>query len=256
MSNLKILVCCHKEPKAGDLLCKMLNSNNMLYPIFLGNACNNITSINRRQVYHDNVGDNITHLNPHINEFTGIYWAWKNYDKLDNPEYIGFCHYRRFFNINDINELLNDTNKECLSICQAFKSTFSLGWFFLFQQDVKFTHIRIKLLEQVLSDEEFALFLNYMCKITSNIVPFSNNMFIMKRAEFFKYCEWIYPKVINMYNFLYNNNNQNDYFINDKTGKRYVGYITELLTIFYLWKTFYIKNNNSILLKNVIQDLS
>jgi hypothetical protein len=77
----------------------------------------------------------------------------------------------------------------------------------------------------------------------------------MKKAEFFKYCEWIYPKVINMYNVLYNNQ-QNDYFINDKNGKRRIGYITELLTIFYLWKTFYIKNNNSILLKNVIQDLS
>ncbi|EOJ2249152.1 DUF4422 domain-containing protein, partial [Campylobacter jejuni] len=45
----------------------------------------------------DDTGDNISHLNRYLNELTGIYWAWKNYDKLGNPDYIGYEHYRRHF---------------------------------------------------------------------------------------------------------------------------------------------------------------
>ena len=49
----------------------------------------------------DNTGDNISVKNKNYGEITAQYWVWKNYLK-ENPdvEYIGFCHYRRFFNFS------------------------------------------------------------------------------------------------------------------------------------------------------------
>ncbi len=41
----------------------------------------------------DNTGDNISSMNPYFCELTGIYWAWKNM----HADYIGLCHYRRYF---------------------------------------------------------------------------------------------------------------------------------------------------------------
>ena len=46
----------------------------------------------------DNDGtDNISAANLKYNELTAQYWVWKNYEKIGNPDYVGFMHYRRHF---------------------------------------------------------------------------------------------------------------------------------------------------------------
>lgn len=43
----------------------------------------------------DDSGDNISRLNRNFCEMTVQYWAWKNFDKIGNPDFIGFMQYRR-----------------------------------------------------------------------------------------------------------------------------------------------------------------
>jgi len=43
----------------------------------------------------DDTGDSISARNRNYNELTGIYWAWRNYELIGDPDHIGFMQYRR-----------------------------------------------------------------------------------------------------------------------------------------------------------------
>jgi hypothetical protein len=53
----------------------------------------------------DDTGDNISALNCHYGELTGLYWIWKNYSGQEN---IGICHYRRYFTDPSTRRLLTE----------------------------------------------------------------------------------------------------------------------------------------------------
>lgn len=54
----------------------------------------------------DDTGDHISEKNPCYSELTGLYWIWKNGAPAD---YIGLCHYRRYF-LNDAGSLMDESD--------------------------------------------------------------------------------------------------------------------------------------------------
>ena len=44
----------------------------------------------------DDLGENISALNPIYNEMTAIYWVYRHLDEFPDLDHVGFCHYRRF----------------------------------------------------------------------------------------------------------------------------------------------------------------
>ncbi len=71
-----------------------------------------------RSWYKDNIGNkHISLKNKNYGTLTSIYWLWKNQSsKLDANNYIGICHYRRFWlkKKYDKNIKLNNLNKNIL----------------------------------------------------------------------------------------------------------------------------------------------
>jgi wbbM protein len=110
--SVKILVGYHKPA--------VLLKSDVLVPIHLGRALATEASKDGQMskedylwmldnMIGDDTGDNISDKNREFCELTGIYWAWKNYDKLGNPDYIGFMHYRRHLSFNFLKTFAEDT---------------------------------------------------------------------------------------------------------------------------------------------------
>lgn len=80
--DIKILVVTHKtywRPKADIYI-----------PIAVGN------NLVKGNCLRDSTGENISQKNKNYCELTAMYWAWKNL----KADYIGLCHYRRYFTVN------------------------------------------------------------------------------------------------------------------------------------------------------------
>ncbi len=84
--NIKILVA-HRELRG-------VVKNSILCPIQTGCAH---AAVLLPDMLRDNEGENISKDNPRYCELTAHYWAWKNQDKLENPDYVGLMHNRRHF---------------------------------------------------------------------------------------------------------------------------------------------------------------
>ena len=97
MPGLKIAVVFSNYPKR----CKYMQSHqDIFFPLIGGRATMNkdLNCDDVPGVHYDNEGgDNISWLNPYINEVTAIYWMGKHLDLIGNPDYVGLHHYRRFF---------------------------------------------------------------------------------------------------------------------------------------------------------------
>jgi len=97
MSQLKIVVAYDKSSEDNRDILQALDPSGEIYvPVMGGHALGDIPET-FADMQGDDDGENISTLNPYVHEVSHLYWAWKNLDKLDNPEYIGLCQYRRMF---------------------------------------------------------------------------------------------------------------------------------------------------------------
>lgn len=82
--KIKVLIATHLKAQ--------FPKSDLFMPIHVGKALSDIDL----GISGDNSGDNISEKNPYYSEMTAHYWAWKNLKDLD---YVGVCHYRRYFDI-------------------------------------------------------------------------------------------------------------------------------------------------------------
>ena len=268
-NKIKILVGYHKKSF-------LLKSDN-LCPIQLGKKLETTVSKDgildstdhswlHQNLIGDDTGDNISEKNRNYSELTGIYWAWKNLDKLDNPSYIGFMHYRRQFcfdesllesilknrgitpqkqnNLIFLNGISSFTEDEIASMFSSDLINRSVRDYDIVAPSI---HTEITQLEKfqtrndllVYSDLEKTieitnkLFPDYSSSLKDALNTHNNNlfnMFIMKTEIFDECCNFMFSILFELEKYIsYEGRNANQ--------KRLFGYISEVLfTAFFIKK--------------------
>lgn len=191
--NIKILVATHKKywmPEDKVYVPLHVGAENKTPPGYLP----------------DNTGDNISAKNPNYCELTGLYWAWKNLD----CEYIGLCHYRRYFG-NKTHTRNIEKKKETVLLGKDYEKL-------LETYDILLPEKRNYYIETVRSQYENAHNKRDLDEVENIIkekypeytVPFAKvmerktlyilNMFVMKKKSFDEYCTWLFDILFELEN--------------------------------------------------------
>lgn len=184
--NTVIYVVTHK---------KRVNISNKLYvPIQVGKIYSNI---NLGYLSDDFGQENISSKNKTFCELTALYWIWKH-DKRN--DFIGFCHYRRFFSnyrlISHKKCLLKETKLlKILQDCEIIlpkkfvwrKMTVAEKYYIGgkgFKKD-------LDIVRDVLSDYFPEYVVSYNTVLNKKSASYCN-MFVMNRRLLDEYCNWLF----------------------------------------------------------------
>lgn len=92
------------DPALGSLEMYVLTHRKCPVPGGCYRALQVGSALHERLPYiQDDTGEHISDKNPSFCELTGLYWIWKNV----RADFIGLCHYRRYF-VNEKGEVLNE----------------------------------------------------------------------------------------------------------------------------------------------------
>lgn len=201
--KIKILVAYHKD-------CPIIKTD-CLIPIQVGRTL----SKEKLDMIGDDTGNNISNKNPNYCELTALYWAWKNQDKLNNPDYIGLFHYRRFFDFNNFNEsfFYDFSKKTCdnfgwndetiIKYCQDYDiiSAPILDVHPPFKENKTINVKKLYKISHRLSDlkttlkiikEKYPEYYKPAKKYINGKKSSYFNMVIMKKEVFNDYCQWLF----------------------------------------------------------------
>lgn len=176
-----------------------LFKSKILTPIHLGRAVESETSkdgfqnnkdlewLHTNCEYNDDFEGGISQYNRRVGFLTGTYWAWKNYDKLGNPEYFGSFGYRRLLN-PDFLDNLKDFDI-ILPKQKDFKIETIKEQFYNYHGELLYQNMLEKF--NKIYPEEIEQLEKYLCGTKG----YFDELYVMKRDIFFKFCEWIFPLV-------------------------------------------------------------
>lgn len=178
-------------------------------------------------VFDDSAEDNISDLNKQLNELTTLYFAWKNKELcgIDKVDYIGFNHYRRLFDLNDLADL---DDYDCI-ISNPIYATFCGKWVDVALQYIC-AHYRkdLQLLCSMMSDKGYSeKELLEWGSLGSLFAPF--NSFVMKKDMFDKYCADLFDVIFAIKDKI-DLSNRDDY------QKRALAFLSERFTSFWFWR--------------------
>lgn len=219
---------------------------NSVYKVLELGGCDLSKNTNLER-FKDNTRFNISNLNKSICEFTGMYWVHMNYPI---KKYVGFCQYRKYFsffdNIPNIDEIFKTSD---VILCKPFFPHASVKQHYEICHNIE-DYNKIK----SIVDEIFPEYSASFEELSNANAFFPCNLFIMKKDDFHRYCEFIcqvlgkflQDEKIYIYEDCTKRVNENkekylkSFYPNDKVDyqSRFLAYLIERLTNVFIHKNF------------------
>ena len=209
MEKVKILVACHKPGKVYQ--------DEVYTPIHVGRAISNYKD-EMADMIGDDTGDNISDKNPMYCELTAQYWAWKN---LPDVDYIGFCHYRRYFYM--------DCNQQTVENLLRHHDVITLKYYYdhpMWREMVHFISVEDLTILMMVIKQKYPEYEKTMLDYLYGNVFYPKNMLICKKEFFDQYAEWLFDVLMTCEKYI----KPSPY----TRGRRTLAYMGEYLLTIYL----------------------
>ena len=154
----------------------------------------------------DNIGENISAKNLNYCELTALFWAWKNL----SCDYIGLCHYRRYFG-HKIHTDDVEKKKQSIFTSEDYEKLLSKHDvilpvkrnYYIETVRTQYEHAHYKKdldeVEKIIAEKYpaySAAFLSVMKRRKLHIL----NMFVMNKKNFDAYCNWLFDILFTLEN--------------------------------------------------------
>jgi len=207
--KVKILIAYHKDTYRFK--------SDILTPIHVGRAiADKKTKKQLSDIIGDDTEDNISKENTYYCELTAMYWAWKNFNKLGDPDYIGLAHYRRFLKFNENIPKFHHgatsnfkkyipylKSKDIINHCSNYDLIIPKRDFIadaklrpqknIYEQYKTDHHINdLELVESIVKTKQPKFYKSFKKTVYKNNFVYWCNMFLIKREYYFEYCDFLF----------------------------------------------------------------
>lgn len=215
--NIKIYTVSHKEYKEPeDILYKS---------IYVGKY-----GAEKKYLQSDSTGKNVAKYNLFINETTALYWVWKHCKE----DYVGICHYRRYF--------LQDEERSIKNILSyPFANAILDKYDIILPQTILIGNVKEqlerhvdprafeegwKIITHLIKDKQPDYWYSFEYFFSCAKIMYPCNMFVAKKEIADSYCDWLFSFILEAVK-------EYDFSVYDNYSQRMIGFFIERL--FNVW---------------------
>ena len=202
----------------------------------------------------DDTGDNISRLNPYVNEVTALYWLWKNTSHTT----LGFCQYRRFFTTADDKNFSYDkilTANDALKLLERHDIIVAKIYIGRLQRELirtdcgkTLTTLGEKIIKKYLAKVQLD-YLDALDYVLSSKTFYRCNLFVTRRNIFDAYCQWLFSFLLDATEEFLHTADLDDV---PPKRRRVMGYFAErMLTVWLLKNRLRIKELNVMFVEDI-----
>lgn len=135
-------------------------------------------------IIHENTLDNISYLNKSVCEFTGMYWAWKNYPL---KEFVMFNQYRIKLDVEGL-DIEKTFQKHDVILPEHYNFTTTIANHYRYCHNIEDLNLLANAVKERYPEYSETV---QKCFYKNNHF-YSNNLFVMRREDFLRFCEFTY----------------------------------------------------------------